>query len=76
MASGAMIVTYCLWALNAHDNVFYGLSIVPFLLLVLRHNLLVERGSGEEPEELVIRDRPTLIFTAILVALVGLGIYT
>ncbi|NUP82198.1 MAG: decaprenyl-phosphate phosphoribosyltransferase [Nonomuraea sp.] len=76
MASGAMIVTYCLWALNAHDNVFYGLSIVPFLLLVLRHNLLVERGSGEEPEELVLRDRPTLVFSAALVALVALGIYT
>ncbi|MEV4367353.1 MULTISPECIES: decaprenyl-phosphate phosphoribosyltransferase [unclassified Nonomuraea] len=75
MASGAMIVTYCLWALNAHENVFYGLSIVPFLLLVLRHNLLVERGGGEEPEELVIRDRPTLVFAAALVVLVGLGIY-
>ncbi|MGW2152408.1 decaprenyl-phosphate phosphoribosyltransferase [Nonomuraea sp. NPDC001699] len=75
MASGAMIVTYCLWALNAHENLFYGLSIVPFLLLVLRHNLLVERGAGEEPEELVIRDRHTLVFAAALVVLVGLGIY-
>ncbi|TDD10291.1 decaprenyl-phosphate phosphoribosyltransferase [Nonomuraea deserti] len=75
MCSGAMIVTYCLWALNAHDDLFYGLSIVPFVLLVLRHNLLVERGGGEEPEELALRDRPTLLFAAVLVALVGLGIY-
>ncbi|TDD17344.1 decaprenyl-phosphate phosphoribosyltransferase [Nonomuraea diastatica] len=75
MCSGAMIVTYCLWALNAHDDLFYGLSIVPFVLLVLRHNLLVERGGGEEPEELALRDRPTLLFAAVLVVLVGLGIY-
>ncbi|TMR95021.1 decaprenyl-phosphate phosphoribosyltransferase [Nonomuraea basaltis] len=76
MCSGAMIVTYCLWALNAHDDLFYGLSIIPFMLLVLRHNLLVDRGSGEEPEELAVRDRPTLIFAAWLVLMVGLGIYT
>jgi decaprenyl-phosphate phosphoribosyltransferase len=75
MCSGAMIVTYCLWALNAHDNLFYGLSIVPFLLLVLRHNLLVDRGRGEEPDELAARDRPTLVFAAGLVVMVGLGIY-
>ncbi|MGP4098924.1 decaprenyl-phosphate phosphoribosyltransferase [Nonomuraea sp. KM90] len=75
MCSGAMIVTYCLWALNAHDDLFYGLSIIPFLLLVLRHNLLVNRGEGEEPEELAVRDRPTLVFTAGLVVLLGLGIY-
>lgn len=76
MCSGAMIVTYCLWALNAHHDLFYGLSIIPFLLLVLRHNLLVDRGRGEEPEELVLRDRPTLLFAAGLVVLVALGIYT
>jgi decaprenyl-phosphate phosphoribosyltransferase len=75
MCSGAMIVTYCLWALNAHADLFYGLSIIPFLLLVLRHNLLVDRGRGEEPEELVLRDRPTMLFAAGLVVLVGLGIY-
>ncbi|MGP3955329.1 decaprenyl-phosphate phosphoribosyltransferase [Nonomuraea sp. 3N208] len=75
MCSGAMIVTYCLWALNAHEDLFYGLSIIPFLLLVLRHNLLVDRGRGEEPEELAARDRPTLLFAAGLVVLVALGIY-
>ncbi|MGP3912021.1 decaprenyl-phosphate phosphoribosyltransferase [Nonomuraea sp. 10N515B] len=76
MCSGAMIVTYCLWALNAHADLFYGLSIIPFLLLVLRHNLLVDRGRGEEPEELAARDRPTLLFAAGLIVLVALGIYT
>ncbi|MGI5283707.1 decaprenyl-phosphate phosphoribosyltransferase [Nonomuraea polychroma] len=76
MCSGAMIVTYCLWALNAHADLFYGLSIIPFLLLVLRHNLLVDRGRGEEPEELAARDRPTLLFVAALIVLVALGIYT
>jgi decaprenyl-phosphate phosphoribosyltransferase len=75
MCSGAMIVTYCLWALNAHSGVFYGLSIVPFVLLVLRYNLLVDRGEGEEPEELAVRDPQIRVFAVLLVACVALGIY-
>lgn len=75
MCSGAMIVTYCLWALNEHPSLFYGLSIVPFVLIVLRHSLLVDRGVGEEPEELVLRDRPLQVFIAAQVLLVVAGIY-
>ncbi|RBQ16998.1 decaprenyl-phosphate phosphoribosyltransferase [Spongiactinospora rosea] len=75
MCSGAMIVTYCLWALNDHPGPFHGLSIVPFVLVVLRHNLLVDRGAGEEPEELALRDRPLQIFIAVQLALLVLGIH-
>ncbi|WP_203981977.1 decaprenyl-phosphate phosphoribosyltransferase [Sphaerisporangium rufum] len=75
MASGAMIVTYCLWALQIHADTLYGVSIVPFVLIILRHNLLVDRGVGEEPEELALRDRPLQLYTALLVALLAVGIY-
>ncbi|GAA3507724.1 decaprenyl-phosphate phosphoribosyltransferase [Streptosporangium album] len=75
MSSGAMIVTYCLWALNDHPAPFYGLSIVPFVLIVLRHNLLVDRGVGEEPEELALRDRHLQMFIALLLVLLTTGIY-
>ncbi|MFG1875100.1 decaprenyl-phosphate phosphoribosyltransferase [Sphaerisporangium sp. NPDC049003] len=75
MASGAMIVTYCLWALQIHADTLYGVSIVPFVLIVLRHNLLVDRGIGEEPEELALRDRPLQLYTALLVVLLAVGIY-
>lgn len=75
MASGAMIVTYCLWALQIHADTLYGVSIVPFVLIILRHNLLVDRGIGEEPEELALRDRPLQLYTALLVVLLAVGIY-
>ncbi|MFD0665960.1 decaprenyl-phosphate phosphoribosyltransferase [Thermocatellispora tengchongensis] len=75
MCSGAMIVTYCLWALDDHPGPFYGLSIVPFVLVVLRHNLLVDRGIGEEPEELALRDRPLQVFIGMQLALLVVGIY-
>jgi decaprenyl-phosphate phosphoribosyltransferase len=78
MASGAMIVTYCLWALEQGDGprtLFHALSIVPFIMFVLRYNLLVDRGVGEEPEEIALRDRPLQLVLCGLAALVGTGIY-
>jgi decaprenyl-phosphate phosphoribosyltransferase len=75
MSSGAMIVTYCMWALQIHANTLYGVSIVPFVLVVLRHNLLVDQGIGEEPEELALRDRPLQLYMGLLVALLAVGIY-
>ncbi|MDP9862672.1 MULTISPECIES: decaprenyl-phosphate phosphoribosyltransferase [Streptosporangium] len=75
MSSGAMIVTYCLWALSDHPGPFHGISIVPFVLMVLRHNLLVDRGAGEEPEELALRDRHIQAFVALLLVSLALGIY-
>ncbi|MFB9961896.1 decaprenyl-phosphate phosphoribosyltransferase [Sinosporangium siamense] len=78
MCSGAMIVTYCLWALQVHPEggpFWYGVSIVPLVLIVLRHNLLVERGEAEEPEELALRDRPMQIFVGLLVILLLIAVY-
>lgn len=78
MSAGAVIVTYGLWALQEHTGTaqaFLAASLVPFVLMVLRHALLVERGQGEEPEELVLRDRPLQVFTAMTLLLLVLGIY-
>ncbi|KIH99350.1 UbiA prenyltransferase [Streptomonospora alba] len=79
MASAAMIVTYCLWALEdvvgTVSSVIHGASIVPFILLVLRYHLLVDRGVGEEPEEIALRDRPLQVGGVVLLLLVGLGVY-
>nr|WP_283139832.1 decaprenyl-phosphate phosphoribosyltransferase [Rhizohabitans arisaemae] len=74
MVSAATLVTYCLWALD-EVNPFRALSIVPFILLMLRLNLFVDRGVGEEPEELVLRDRQLQIFTGLLIALIAVGVY-
>ena len=78
IAPGAMIVTYCLWALEqggGPQSAFHAVSIVPFIMFVLRYNLLVDRGAGEEPEEIALRDRPLQLVLVALALLVGLGIY-
>jgi decaprenyl-phosphate phosphoribosyltransferase len=58
-SAGVTIVTYCLWAFG-HPRTssipWWGLSIVPFVMGIMRYALLVDRGDGGSPEELVIRD--------------------
>ena len=51
------------------------LSIVPFAMGILRYALLVDAGSGESPEELVLHDRSLQVFGVLLALLIGLGIY-
>jgi decaprenyl-phosphate phosphoribosyltransferase len=67
------IVTYCLWAFDHPDTSsvpWWGLSIVPFVIGILRYGLLVDRGQGGAPEELILRD-PGMR----LVGLVWLGLF-
>jgi decaprenyl-phosphate phosphoribosyltransferase len=58
-SAAVTIVTYCLWAFG-HPRTssipWWGLSIVPFVMGIMRYALLVDRGEGGTPEELIIRD--------------------
>ncbi|WP_283133457.1 decaprenyl-phosphate phosphoribosyltransferase [Rhizohabitans arisaemae] len=77
MVSGAMIVTYSLWAVQTGSAAMslQAASVVPFVLVVLRLNLLVHAGAGEEPEELALRDRPIQLLCLLLVGFHALGGY-
>jgi decaprenyl-phosphate phosphoribosyltransferase len=61
LASSVAVLAYCLWAFqeseDAGEPVWFELSIVPFVLAVLRYALLLEQGRGGAPEDLVLSDR-------------------
>lgn len=49
---------YVSWAFTRPSHlVWYGLSIVPFLLCFARYAMMVGRGAGQAPEELLLRDK-------------------
>lgn len=79
VASGVTMVAYCLWAFDTtiHTTgvVWFEVSIVPFVLAILRYALLVERGEGGAPEDLVMADRTLQVLGVLWVALVGIGLY-
>ena len=59
--SSVAVLAYCLWAFEVSDRVgdptWFELSIVPFVLAILRYALLLEQGRGGAPEELLLSDR-------------------
>ena len=79
VSSGVALVAYCLWAFDQdiHQSgiVLFEISIVPFVLAFLRYALLIERGEGGAPEDLVLADRPLQVLGALWVAIVAIGLY-
>ncbi|HET9471426.1 MAG TPA: decaprenyl-phosphate phosphoribosyltransferase, partial [Usitatibacter sp.] len=63
LAAAAAIagIAYVSWAFTRPvDEIWYGLSIAPFLLWLARYATLVGAGAGQAPEELILRDRTLL----------------
>jgi decaprenyl-phosphate phosphoribosyltransferase len=80
LASGVTTVGYVLWAFErargGGEFPWYELSIIPFVLALLRYALQIDRGAGGAPEEVVLGDRLLQVLGAIWVVVFGLGVYT
>ena len=75
----ALVMSYCLWAVErAHlDDVspWAQLSIIPFLIAVLRYALLVDQGKGSAPEDVILHDRQMQIMGVLWATILMIGIY-
>jgi decaprenyl-phosphate phosphoribosyltransferase len=81
VTSGAVLVAYCLWAfekqaLSVSDVPWYQLSILPFVMAVLRYALVLDQGRGSAPEEIILGDRTLQIIGVAWVVIFGVGVYT
>ena len=82
LSATTMIMTYCLWAfqirdINPHHNtVFAAISIVPFVLAVLRYAVDVDSGNGGAPDEIALHDRVLQVLALAWVATLTLAVYT
>ena len=78
VSSGVMLTAYCLWAFESAsatgDTTWFRLSIVPFVLAVLRYALVVEQGGGGAPEEVVLGDRVLQLLGFLWVVTFALGV--
>jgi len=69
----AAVAAYTSWAFTRPDHtLWYGLSILPLVLWLLRYSLLIGAGGGQAPEELILRDR-TLLVLGVLWGMLFLG---
>jgi decaprenyl-phosphate phosphoribosyltransferase len=79
VSSGVAMTAYCLWAFEkakvASDPVLFQLSIIPFVMAILRYALLLDAGRGGAPEEVVLGDRTLQVLGVVWVGLFAAGVY-
>lgn len=87
LSATVLIMAYGLWAFGIGVTAVPGrlpsapstwaiVSVVPFVIAVLRYAVDVDGGNGGEPEEIVLGDRVLQVLGLIWVVLMGLAVYT
>ena len=80
VASSVAITAYCLWAFEKAEaagslGVAFQLSIIPFVLAILRYALRLDAGEGGAPEDIVLGDRMLQVLGLIWAVTFASGVY-
>jgi decaprenyl-phosphate phosphoribosyltransferase len=82
ISAAVAVSAYCLWAFEKQaalgpggDGIWYQLSIVAFAAAIVRYTLIVERGGGGQPTDVMLSDRVLQATGTVWVALFALGVY-
>jgi decaprenyl-phosphate phosphoribosyltransferase len=80
VASGVLLLAYCLWAFEKADLAdtnmpWFEMSIVPFVLIILRYAFILETEERRGPEEIVLEDRLLQILGLLWAATFAAGVY-
>jgi len=78
MSAGVLVTTYALWAFAMHQatpNEWSVVSIVPFVVALLRYSVDVDSGAAGEPEEIVLHDRMLMALGAIWAVCLMASVY-
>ena len=74
-----LVTTYCLWAFDIgqrdHNAMWSVISIVPFVIAVLRYAVDVDSGNGGEPEEIALGDRVLQVLVVVWAGALTLAVY-
>jgi decaprenyl-phosphate phosphoribosyltransferase len=75
VAAGVAIVGYCAWSLVGYRSLAAQLSIIPFVVGILRFGLIIDRGEAAEPEEIFLRDRQLQVIGLAWAVLMAIDVY-
>lgn len=80
VASGVTLLAYCLWAFEKADLAdssipWFQLSIIPFVLVILRYALILETERVRGPEEILLQDRLLQVFAVVWAGVFAAGVY-
>lgn len=84
IAASGTVISYCLWAVEAGSQAavttavatpWAQLSIIPLVIAVLRYALLVDKGQGAAPEDVILHDRQMQLMGVLLAGCIFIGVY-
>lgn len=80
LSATVLITTYSLWAFDIglvqHSRMWSVISIVPFVIAVLRYAVDVDAGNGGEPDEIALGDRVLQVLAVLWVGTLTLAVYS
>ncbi|HET8994663.1 MAG TPA: decaprenyl-phosphate phosphoribosyltransferase [Rhodococcus sp. (in: high G+C Gram-positive bacteria)] len=78
LAATAVVICYGLWAFEqdtiAGSN-WYAISMIPFVVAILRYAVDVDGGDAGEPEEIALGDRVLQLLAVVWIVVVGGAVY-
>ncbi|MEU5161602.1 decaprenyl-phosphate phosphoribosyltransferase [Streptomyces sp. NPDC020875] len=81
LAAGVAVLGYCLWALEGGGTAtgtallpWRQLSVIAFILAVLRYAVFADRGAAGAPEDVVLGDRALAVIGVVWAAMYGLAV--
>lgn len=77
ISAAVAVMAYCLWTVfeATSNHLWFELSIVPFVLAILRYALLAARGEAGAPEDVFAADRTLQILVLLWLISYGGGVY-
>ena len=79
LSAAVLIMSYGLWAFEIraahHNSVWSVISIVPFVVAVLRYTVDVDGGHGGEPEEIALADRVPQVLAVLWLRTLVAAVY-
>ncbi|WP_405777957.1 decaprenyl-phosphate phosphoribosyltransferase [Streptomyces sp. NBC_00859] len=80
LAAGVAVLAYCLWAMESSGPPDSGLlpwrqlSMVPFILSILRYAVFADRGTAGAPEDVILGDRALAVIGVVWIAMYALTV--
>ncbi|NLF31258.1 MAG: decaprenyl-phosphate phosphoribosyltransferase [Planctomycetes bacterium] len=81
LSATSVVMAYSLWAFELSQDVssfaslWYQVSIVPFLIAILRFAATIDKGDGGAPDEIALSDRVLLVLAILWVLCIVMAVY-
>jgi decaprenyl-phosphate phosphoribosyltransferase len=79
LAAALAVMAYCLWSLAVPHDIdgvaWSQVSIVPFVIALLRYGLVIERGEASAPEDVFLTDHVLQVAVLVWIGTFAAGVY-